>query len=270
MKGYSRQKLPTPPASSPRSPLSPVSSTALNVSPPPRKRAADKPILLGSPPAKKQKKQLQQTRLSFGQSSSATCAKCGMSYLTVDPHEVAQHKKFHTRAFEGREWPKAVQSNNKIVRIDASSSLAERRAAEDLLCLVNTELNAPPANEAWKNPSNQGAMFVYIEKKRAVGMILVERASKGRPMNIDNAELTESEALPIIMGISRIYTSHKYRRQGIATKLLNECLSRFVYGLKVEKEKVAWSQPSAAGSKLAASWGLRPDGTVLVYLEDDP
>ena len=65
---------------------------------------------------------------------------------------------------------------------------------------------------------------------------------------------------PAIMGISRIWTSNSHRRQGIAKRLLDCAASSFLYGMSIEQESIAFSQPTESGSKLASSWFGKMDG----------
>ena len=57
-----------------------------------------------------------------------------------------------------------------------------------------------------------------------------------------------------ILGISRIWTSNLYRNQRIATKLLDCARSSFLYGMTIEKDRVAFSQPTESGGQLARKW----------------
>jgi N-acetyltransferase len=209
------------------------------------------------------KKPLQQMRLAVGQRVETTCRECGMQYLASDEQDSRLHKRFHVRAYEGLEWNanygKTIQTfpdGGAIVQVDAVSRNAEKKAVEDLLELVNRELNAPAANEAWKNEVGQGAAYIYVVKKRAVGLLLVERVSKGRWLDTASGELLENaeQVDTVLMGISRIYTTKNHRRNRVATKLLNACTNHFIYGIRVEKTQIAWSQPSTLGTKLAVAW----------------
>ncbi|KAK8243476.1 ESCO1/2 acetyl-transferase-domain-containing protein [Phyllosticta capitalensis] len=83
---------------------------------------------------------------------------------------------------------------------------------------------------------------------------------------------TDPSPLPAHLGISRIWTSSSHRRSGIASTLLSAAAQSFVYGSRVERATVAFSQPTDMGARLAAWWvkgeGEKSeggDGGVLVY-----
>lgn len=220
-----------------------------------------------------------QTRLALSDDLKTTCKDCGMSYMPTYAVDVKLHEKFHSQSLEGRdwspEWGVPVTKSSEagtfmdgfyIVKITHSSKLAEKRAAQDLITLVNTELSAPPENPTWKSgPAGAGAAYLYIcsKKRKAIAVLVVERVTRGRPMLVPTAELLQSvpkssgisfDRFPVIMGVSRIFTVRNYRRQGIGSILLSTACTDFIYGLKIQKNQVAWSQPSASGAKLALSW----------------
>lgn len=226
------------------------------------------------------KKPPQQMRLAVGQRLETTCRECGMQYLTSDELDSKLHRKFHARAYDGVDWNisygKTIQTfpdGSSIVQVDSMSRGAEKNAVEDMLEQVNKELNAPKANEGWKNEAGQGAAYIYVVKKRAVGLLLVERVTRGRWLDTASGELIENEKEvdTVLMGISRIYTARNHRRSQVATKLLNACTSHFIYGIHIEKTQIAWSQPSTLGTKLALAWsGIEYQQNVykvLSYLE---
>ncbi|KAF1843756.1 sister chromatid cohesion protein Eso1 [Cucurbitaria berberidis CBS 394.84] len=113
-------------------------------------------------------------------------------------------------------------------------------------------------------------MYLYIRGNKCVGACLVERiweaytvldqkvASKQAcqlPAAHQSSSISIStESDSAILGISRIWTSSQHRKQGIATRLLESARCGFLYGFKIEKERVAFSQPTESGGNLARRW----------------
>jgi len=64
----------------------------------------------------------------------------------------------------------------------------------------------------------------------------------------------ESDPSDVVVGVSRIWTSRTFRKKGIANNLLDCVVTQFIYGLDIEKEEVAFSQPTDMGAALARSW----------------
>ena len=116
--------------------------------------------------------------------------------------------------------------------------------------------------------ADQFKVYIYLKGSRCVGLCLAERifeaykvlkdvSSKGTnsKASLESSSVSiGDEPSPAILGISRLWTSTSHRRQGIATKLLDCALSTFVYGMKVPKDAVAFSQPTESGKLFAESW----------------
>ena len=112
-------------------------------------------------------------------------------------------------------------------------------------------------------------VYVYMEGSRSVGVCLAERIFEAYKV-LDEplpTPQTESKSVapsssvsvsdvccPAILGISRIWTNRGHRRRGIATRLLECACSTFVYGMKIPKDAVAFSQPSESGKLFAENW----------------
>ncbi|CBX98099.1 hypothetical protein IAQ61_010204 [Plenodomus lingam] len=119
-------------------------------------------------------------------------------------------------------------------------------------------------------------VYLYFRGHKCVGACLAERIWEAytvlgqddvpektcelpRPPQSSSISIsTVSE--PALLGISRIWTSTHCRKQGVASRLLETARCDFLYGLKVEKELVAFSQPTESGGNLARNWFGRQAG----------
>jgi N-acetyltransferase len=123
---------------------------------------------------------------------------------------------------------------------------------------------APPSSDRFK-------VYVYIRANKCVGACLAERiqeaysveaapddAAEGagqRTAEIETSSISVgTTADPAVLGISRIWTSNLHWKQGIATRLLDAARSDFLYGMIIEKDLIAFSQPTESGAKLARKW----------------
>jgi hypothetical protein len=118
--------------------------------------------------------------------------------------------------------------------------------------------------------------YLYIRGQKCIGACLAERVWEAfRVLEQSNASAqtrhlpTESQSSsisisssidPVLLGISRIWASNQHRKQGIATRLLECARSDFLYGIVVNKEQVAFSQPTESGGNLARRWFGRQAG----------
>jgi N-acetyltransferase len=133
------------------------------------------------------------------------------------------------------------------------------------------------------NKSDRYKIFLHVKNGKCVGLCLAERITKAHRVK-DNKkpeagghELSsnhksssisiEEEAVPAVVGVSRIWTSKSSRRKGIANNLLECVLNQFIYGMEVDKDELAFSQPTESGGELAKAWYGEQSGW-LVYKED--
>lgn len=135
-------------------------------------------------------------------------------------------------------------------------------------------------------------VFLYLLGRKCVGLLLAERIEKAYKITIPPFPSSTSTSIsptsatspapidpndpcsstppppdhpltlsptpsPALLGISRIWTCSTYRRRGIAMRLLDVARQAFIYGMTVDKPRVAFSQPTALGKALAGGWFLK-------------
>ncbi|KAF3004789.1 N-acetyltransferase O1 (Establishment of cohesion protein 1) [Curvularia kusanoi] len=192
-----------------------------------------------------------------------------------------------TRAMVERLRAKQVWSGGGegafVAGIGRRDALVLRRKAVEVLGVVNSELAAVGIGEEelWgqvglgegnaEEKCDRFKVFLYVQGLKCVGACLAERIEEAYPVLAqDEAETKTSEqeqslvreshsssisvgttASPVFLGISRIWVSNQFRKQGLARTLLDCARSNFMYGLTVEKRQMAFSQPTESGGKLA-------------------
>jgi hypothetical protein len=113
-------------------------------------------------------------------------------------------------------------------------------------------------------------IYLYIQGNKCIGACLAERIWEAYTVVDQTTASSFTQKLPValqsssisisttsdaaILGISRIWASNQHRKQGVATRLLDCARSDFLYGLRIDKEKVAFSQPTESGGHLARKW----------------
>jgi N-acetyltransferase len=133
------------------------------------------------------------------------------------------------------------------------------------------------------NKSDRYKTFLHVKNGKCVGVCLAERITRAHRVK-DNKKAEagggelpgdhksssvsiEEETVPAVVGVSRIWTSKSSRRKGIASNLLDCVLSQFIYGMEIEKDELAFSQPTESGGELARAW-YGEDSGWLAYKED--
>lgn len=202
--------------------------------------------------------------------AQTSCKTCGMSYYAHVDADRKLHQAHHAKYTNGPKWTataKVVKQLDDMVVVEATKK--DRVRVEGLLALVNQELQAPniPIDDLSK-------AFICVAKGRAVGFCATEAVPKdrGRWM-IHRTQTTLERVNPAItIGISRIWVASAHRGRGIGLLLLEAVQYHLVYCMVVSKNEIAFSQPSAAGAKLAAKFNgvTHKNGDVLipVYIDD--
>lgn len=210
--------------------------------------------------------------LSFGIDERKQCTECGMSYLKNVKSDLKAHEKYHQRCLNGRDWSQnwgekivQVDSNSYICSVNSKNSL-ESKATLELLEIVNHDLNAPDDNEFWLKGDYFGKVFVYVQDKKAIGVVSVECIQRGKWFSVDDGKVVSDIDVELLAGISRIYVCKNYRRSGIALRLLEVAQKHLIYGLFVPRNKFGWSQPSFSGGKLAKQFNgaKHKSGKILI------
>lgn len=200
-----------------------------------------------------------QLYLELGQRNfgSITCKDCGMSYSRGSGNDDALHATFHKAHIGGVDYtsaypPLASFSDGHIVHLSNTAK------AKTLFAVINRDLQAVEIPE---DHLANCKVFAYIIARKIVGCIIAEPKTQAFAL-LDNDQTTQTPS-PVQCGVSRIWVSSSHRRKSIASKLLDITCCRFLYGCRLEKSKVAFSQPTALGKHLANKW--LDENTLLVY-----
>ena len=193
-----------------------------------------------------------------------------------------------------------------VVVVDRKISPPARKVVQKVLGIVNKELSAVDIDDSvlWsqrilddKGPgpyikqsesekrkdhkSDRYKVFLHVKDGKCVGLCLAERITKAHRVKGAKKEKetgenstqgksssisVEERSIPAVVGVSRIWTSKSFRRKGIANNLLECVMSQFIYGMEIEKDELAFSQPTESGGQLARAWYGEESGW-LVYNE---
>jgi N-acetyltransferase len=254
-----------------------------------------KPFRSASDPPRKK---LRQLTIDLGQPGSITCAECGMNYAPSLPSDVALHTKHHAKTASVSQIPPQMtrsldtmsvwtssSGSDRILRISRRHEAYAKRFVERLLAIVEQDLGAVniPSAQLWsilerenkkgnKTKHDRYCVFLYLKERNCTGVLLAERVFSARrvlaqrtaePDSISSSPglmvLSEDQD-PAVLGVSRIWVSQAERRAGLAMKLLDVAQRSFMHLLVLEKNKIAFTQPTETGAKLARQWFGQHDG----------
>lgn len=71
-------------------------------------------------------------------------------------------------------------------------------------------------------------------------------------------DVCSETSYPIKCGVSRIWVSRNYRKQGIGTKLINALKQNFIVGCVLTNKDIALSAPTEAGKEFAIKYFQTP------------
>ncbi|KAF3931868.1 hypothetical protein ABW19_dt0207126 [Dactylella cylindrospora] len=167
-----------------------------------------------------------------------------------------------------------------VVEITRRSNPTERKKAAEFLKFANQELSAQdvPERVLWgSNANSTGEMdskvtggdgfkiYLYLEGSKCIGLCLAEKITQAQWATPKEEGKTDSGSIscslnisptkrPALVGISRIWTNPKYRRSGVASRLVTTVAESFVYGMKLSAGQIAFSQPTDSGACFALEW----------------
>ncbi|XP_041043826.1 N-acetyltransferase ESCO2 [Carcharodon carcharias] len=212
------------------------------------------------------------------------CKSCGMIYTAASPEDEAQHVQYHQRFLEGLRyvrWKKervvAEYLDGKIILILPDDPKYALKKVEEVRELVDNELGFQQATLSYPGRSKT-YMFVSNEKK-IVGCLIAEHIKQAFRVlseptdqkNSENDELSEyhrawrCSTMPeeAICGISRIWVFSLMRRKEIASRMVDIVRNTFMYGTCLNKNEIAFSDPTPSGKLFATKYCQTPN--FLVY-----
>ncbi|KAL3767148.1 hypothetical protein ACHAW5_003167 [Stephanodiscus triporus] len=245
-----------------------------------KSKSADQNTCLSSKisrPTKKQK-QSNQLFLDFGQKSfgkQTVCSVCGMLRVHGLDEDDAEHDKICNEYQEGvifSGWKnerivEAFGKDDRILEVRPDDAQQHRNKVSEVKAIVDKELGF--ARRKDEDPSGgiagNAACYMYISKKRIVGLLLVKRIqcayellpskgahdeNKGNSSSISRS-LKPSKAL---VGVHQIWVHKSHRHRGIASRLVTAARDHLIFGMHVPVELVAFSSPTDEGLRFAKTY----------------
>jgi N-acetyltransferase len=112
--------------------------------------------------------------------------------------------------------------------------------------------------------SGQRWTYLYIRNRRVIGLVTAE-SIRYAFLLLDDFKRSQEKQKAII-GIHQMWVHSKFRRQGIASCLVDTVRERMVYGCVIQRDQVAFSSPTFAGASFARQYSAAGDSQdVLVY-----
>lgn len=95
-------------------------------------------------------------------------------------------------------------------------------------------------------------IYLACNNKEVMGLCVAQPLSEANKLISDfGIDFCSSETYPVKCGISRIWVNAKYRRKGVASKLIQAVKCNFLYGCRLNNDEIAFSAPTEMGKNFA-------------------
>jgi len=147
------------------------------------------------------------------------------------------------------------------VQVRPSDSSAIRKKVQQVRAIVDQELGFAPASDV----DSVRSTYLYLVHKRVVAMLSAEVIERGYILQTNFERSKEPQKA--MLGVHQIWVNSKFRKQRIASRLVDTAREKMVFGLVVPADFVAFSSPTEAGIAFAMRYLQRTSisNQVLVY-----
>ena len=179
------------------------------------------------------------------------CTECGFGYDPDYPDNVEMHNEYHDKIVNGLYAPKIEsdmivwqQNDSRITVVNFLSPCVQRMRAEETGRLANkdTKFDLPPYVHNEQLDGRNVHLFLLHKRDRIIGFLAIElrdHVKKFTWPSYDNSVGMELPRKMPVWSIGLIWTHRKYRRQGLASILVEVATSHF----SIEMQSVGWYTP---------------------------
>ncbi|XP_062506239.1 N-acetyltransferase ESCO2-like [Corticium candelabrum] len=220
------------------------------------------------------KRKLEQMILDVGQREfgPVMCKMCGMLYSPRNAADAEQHAVFHRRFTEGIRFPgwrneRVVNEypDGRIIMILPTDPKSHQNKVREVCSLIDFELGC--SSRAREDPTIK--VFLFISERKVCGGLIAEAIKEAYPIitTQDKDDSTwfiqRSEPRPAYCGVNRLWVCSKCRLRAVATRLMDCARQKFIYGMFLHKDQLAFSDPTSDGRAFATKYFSTP--SFLVY-----
>ncbi|XP_075069495.1 N-acetyltransferase ESCO1 [Mixophyes fleayi] len=207
---------------------------------------------------------------------ATSCNVCGMLYTASNPEDETQHLLFHNQFISAVKyvgWKKerivSEYPDGKIIMVLPDDPKYALKKVEEIREMVDNDLGFQQV--PLRLHSRTKTLLFISSDKKVVGCLIAEHIQWGYrviddfiPSGSSDKDQVISERVkawccsttpePAICGVSRIWVFSMMRRKKIASRML-ECLrNHFIYGSHLNKDEIAFSDPTPDGKLFATHY----------------
>jgi len=208
-----------------------------------------------------------QAVLDVGQKvmGAVQCGTCGAVYTVGDPEEEQSHLRIHQGRLDTLKFPGWRNERKvgdfpagRVVCVKPGDHATHWKKVTEILTVVDTDLGFSEVGIRWPDKTK---VFLFIADKKVVGLLLAECIEKGfRILPNNDAEgsgkvyCCSEKAETVMCGISRIWVLSDFRRDRVASSLMDCFRSQFYQNHYLADSQFAFSDPTMDGIKFASSY----------------
>lgn len=190
------------------------------------------------------------------------CPECRMDYVPNYDEDEKEHKKYHDKIVNGIYAPEVKsdkvvwhEDNYRITVVNYISPLAQKKRAEETGLIANkdTHFDFVPYYHKEALDERNIHLFLLFRESRIIGLLIIERRDSVKQFSWAEYETAAGSELPkgeAVWSIGLIWVHHKYRKQGLGSKLVQVAASFF--GIMIQS--IGWYTPfTNDGKQLAKS-----------------
>ncbi|XP_031835115.1 establishment of cohesion isoform X2 [Nomia melanderi] len=211
----------------------------------------------------KQNSNENQYQLDAGQKrfGATQCTECGVVYQMGDPEDENAHLNYHNNKkslkFPGWKTERVIMNDpltmSRVILVEPNDPKQYWNKIADVLAYVDRDLGL--ADTKLSDYENK-RIYLYVRDKTILGVLVAEHIDTAYRMIPELLELDccTAESTPAKCGINVVWTDMKYRRQGIASKLVDILRAEFYYGYIMSLDDIAFSIPTPNGKIFAEKY----------------
>ncbi|XP_066143525.1 N-acetyltransferase ESCO1 [Euwallacea fornicatus] len=194
------------------------------------------------------------------------CTECNLWYHMGDPNDEHHHEKHHESRqvlkFCGWKNERIVvdlrEEHKRIIKVIPTDSKIWLNKVNELLELVNRELGC----YSMVYDISESQVYIYVNNRAIAGCaITTPPKERGHRMlsTLSGVAMCSEESYPIKCVVSYIWVAPKFRKQGVASALLDAVKKNFLFGEVLTNDDLALTSPTEQGSAFAEKYFKTPN-----------
>lgn len=208
-----------------------------------------------------------QTIIDAGQKEigPTLCLTCGTVYTVGDPEDEGHHAQLHSGMmdklkFSGWKIERVVGqfAAGRVVCVRPGDHISHWKKVEEALSVVDRDLGFSEVGIRWPDKTK---VFMFVADKKIVGLLLAETIENGYQI-LPNKDAEVSGKVyccsevpqPVKCGISRIWVLADFRRNKVASSLVDCMRSTYFQNHYLKQDEFAFSDPTLNGIEFATNY----------------